>query len=196
MKISTNRLKLRKRRAGDLIVGPWHSSGAADFLLGTGRGSLLIYDISSRGGISTIGVYPEASEPAAICALAPTTEPPFRNACFSSASMENVAIISVYRALDHSCRGVLFEYYDGSKQAVGQCRVGVDSVQNYERPSRLCFLPIVVRRSGTEAFLDATKVDVLSRSAARPGPDWRCCNLKGRLEVWFTGEETRMSAVQ
>lgn len=71
-----------------------------------------------------------------------TTEPniqpehwPLERAFFSFASLEGVLNVHVFSdKLRKLCKGILFEYENGSKRTVGQCRLGWDRVQSWQKP--------------------------------------------------------------
>lgn len=161
----------------------------------TCSGSLVFHELTEHSGVKAIGVFPETSDKITIRACAPSDAPALRNACFSSAPLEKVTCLSIYRGSDGSCRGILFEYDDGSRQTVGQCRIGVDMMQKCFSPARLWYLPTTVLRPYTDVKLAAVKVDVASASEDSYG-NWHSCEMTGRVEMWYTGEETRLNVIQ
>lgn len=77
----------------------------------------------------------------------PTGMSRHKHALFSEAPLERVARVAVFwHELTHKrpsrefyCTGLLFEYEDGSERAVGECRLGVEFCQIYEKPVEMLY---------------------------------------------------------
>ncbi|KAL7804295.1 hypothetical protein V8C43DRAFT_320760 [Trichoderma afarasin] len=100
----------------------------------TRRPLTLIHHVPSSGSMEFIGTDADKQTE--------TTEPdvqredwPLERAFFSFASLEGVLNVHVFSdKLRKLCEGILFEYENGSKRTVGQCRLGWDQVQSWQKP--------------------------------------------------------------
>ncbi|KAI1481521.1 hypothetical protein F4774DRAFT_407827 [Daldinia eschscholtzii] len=66
-------------------------------------------------------------------------DPPFSCVYFPSATLRNANCIQVFNGEHWYCRGILLDYTNGAQRALGQCRIGVDSVQSYAMPAYFYF---------------------------------------------------------
>ncbi|KAE8442169.1 hypothetical protein EG329_003757 [Mollisiaceae sp. DMI_Dod_QoI] len=133
------RFLFRTKLAGDVSIGPYHSGHTRDFILSKAPPATLIYNTADIQPVSTIGAY---SKEERICGpITPFShptldEPPFQDACFSSAPLESVTRVKIfYNEENGHCRGILFDYDNGAQQALGQCRLGVDPHRTCVKPS-------------------------------------------------------------
>lgn len=46
---------------------------------------------------------------------------------------------TVFRSEHGPSTGMVFDYENGARRAVGQCRLGVDAATAFDAPSRICF---------------------------------------------------------
>ncbi|OAA37402.1 hypothetical protein NOR_07101 [Metarhizium rileyi] len=114
---------------------------------------------------------------------------------FSSAHLENAVVIRVFTVpLKKLCRGLLIEYEDGIKRALGQCRLGVDPVQKYMGMSKLCFKNVKhLKRGSKRVQVEGVIVECHSENDhTHQDLGWTCCNMSGCLKLWFVDEETRI----
>lgn len=183
-----------------MSVGLTSSKPAKDLLLSKSSPMTIIYNTQELQPVSVIGAYPTGEEDSS-----PMTpfhhpfidDPPFLEACFSLAPLETVNRISVFNSKHTSrCMGILLQYENGAQRSLGQCRVGVDPVEDCMNPVYICFRRHAYVRSGTSVQLQATTV----RSTTRQGHDhdeqgWTCFKMQGELEFWFSCEETKLTAI-
>ncbi|PKK41124.1 hypothetical protein CI102_14443 [Trichoderma harzianum] len=100
----------------------------------TRRPLALIHHVPSSGSMEFIGTdadkQTETAEP-----NVQRQDWPLHRAFFSFASLEGVLDVHVFSdELRNLCKGILFEYENGSKRTVGQCRLGWDRVQSWRKP--------------------------------------------------------------
>lgn len=117
---------------------------------------------------------------------------PFRSASYSSAPLSNVIRAQVFserRFSDSVCRGILLEYRDGSKRALGQCKLGVARSEECINPAQLCFTSVVTNN------VNNVKVKVFNGSShpAHEETGWTCCLMNGVLEFWFSEREVKLN---
>lgn len=107
----------------------------------------------------------------------------------SCASLENVAqaLLFLDNALGENglrseyCIGILITYNDGSKEAVGQCRIGVSSSIEVLRPTMFHWKEIVFRH---DVF--GVNVRFSSKSSRFKAPDgWQDTGMAGVVTWWF-----------
>jgi hypothetical protein len=94
------------------------------------------------------------------------------------------------------CRGILFEYENGGQQALGQCRLGVDSHKTCVKPLSFGFIHESYFRLRTNVRLQAAKVEFThehERNYDRDG--WTWFTMGGNLRFWFTNETSHLSVV-
>jgi hypothetical protein len=113
------------------------------------------------------------------------------------ASLEGVVYAQVFSDQENGrCTGILLEYYDGIKRALGQCRLGFDAVRCYERPTKFCYMPITIPREDPAsvsppyrqvhvAFDTGTGLSVEQDPAK-----WEICRMKGILKFTFDEKDT------
>lgn len=86
---------------------------------------------------------------------------------FSVAPIEGVTCATVFRhGTFGNCRGILFEYLDGTQRAVGECRLGFDPCTVYHDPSAIyhqpCRAPCVIQ---TSKLCQAVRIKFLTGGA-------------------------------
>jgi hypothetical protein len=117
---------------------------------------------------------------------------PFRSASYSSAPLSNVIRTQVFigKQLSASvCRGIILEYKDGSKRALGQCKLGVDRSEECMNPAQLCYTPV------TKHNMKHVQVKGFDESShpSHEETEWTCCLMKGTLEFWFSEREVELN---
>jgi hypothetical protein len=101
--------------------------------------------------------------------------------------LKDVIRIEVFNDKYHGfSRGVLLDYKNGARRAVGACRLGVDKVVTYLNPSRICYYPSQVSQTRP---LPGHAVRV--KSGGDPTHDhredgWVCSPMEGSLQFWFS----------
>ncbi|PTB60980.1 hypothetical protein M431DRAFT_71299, partial [Trichoderma harzianum CBS 226.95] len=148
---------------------------------------LLIHNIISGNPISYIGLN---TKPEIISHDSITTEKtPLACACFSSASLENVLTVFVFT--DDStklCKGIMIEYSNGLKRALGQCRLGLDSVQKYNRPLKFSYATTKYswkRHKSVYVSFDLEN-DLHLRDKKL---SWKHYEMRGQLSFWFRAND-------
>lgn len=131
----------------------------------------------------------------------PSDGPPLPAACSSSASLENISTIHVFTdEATRLCKGILIEYNDGLKKSLGQCRLGMDSVQSYKKPSSIShastYQPTCERHlvacKGVHVIFDSQNQQYLEDEELI----WESYEMKGQLYLWFTMHEVYLKVSQ
>jgi hypothetical protein len=93
------------------------------------------------------------------------------------------------------CRGLLFNYENGTQRVLGQCRLYVDPYQTFIKPLSFCFKRILV-----EPGANRTMVQFGDDLVHSHGEDdsWTCFSMVGTLGFYFRkpGENTWLSVYQ
>ena len=157
----------------------------------------ITHNISNQDATLDVGAYPAVSEPVPLSPFTPTETHPFDKKSggdvvyFSSAPVRNVVSARTYHDHGHdskgmatTTRGVLLVYADGTRRAVGECRVGVDPSRRCDRPCGLRISPSVVE--GETGQSKTCVVDFVREGEEQAG----CLPMEGTLKFWFTGRET------
>lgn len=137
--------------------------------------------------VSTIGVYCAKSKDGHTTKDFPRLEPlrcPLRedDVYHSCASLNNVKYARVfYDGEACHCKGILFQYDDGSQQAVGQCRLNVSWEKKVVSPSMLYHQPVKLQYG----------LGVMVDFAAEPPGDsdwtgWVSDRMSGMITFWFS----------
>lgn len=131
----------------------------------------------------------------------PSDLSPIPAACSSSASLENILNIHVFTdEPTRLCKGILIEYNNGLKRSLGQCRLGIDSVQSYKKPSSLShastYQPACGRHQvackGVHVIFDSQN----QQYAEDEELIWEHYEMKGQLYFWFTMHEFYLKVSQ
>lgn len=190
--------------SGDVAVGPHysHSKHKMDLVSRVGAGATLFHDVPEMDSVSFIGADPiiKGGDEVGLNPISPMKDPPFKYACFSSASLENVIQAAVfYDGTTRHCKGIIIDYCNGTRRALGQCRLGLDRVQRCNHPSHLFYAPTTYHDvSGHEllavnvAF--ATEFEYEQRAANTL--HWVDCKMEGILHFWFTGKQAELEIVK
>lgn len=133
--------------------------------------------------------------------IQPDDVPPMPAACSSSASLEK--ILNIYVFTDKStdlCQGIMIEYTNGLKRSLGQCRMGMDSIQTYEKPSSLSYASTYQSACGKHK-ISCKGVHVVCDSQIQPHLQdgdliWEQYEIKGQLYFWFTTHTVMMKVSQ
>ncbi|KAL6698071.1 hypothetical protein J3F84DRAFT_366414 [Trichoderma pleuroticola] len=158
----------------------------------------LIHNTPQKGPISSIRVN---TTPEIIYHGTLADEQPIPGACFSSASLDNVSNVCVFNdALTKLCKGIMIEYNNGLKRALGQCRLGLDLVQRYSRPLNLSYA-ITTYKPLREYYGELPKSVHVTFD---PQDDlyhdnelkWEHHKMRGQLCFWFTACEVILQVSQ
>ncbi|KAL7950230.1 hypothetical protein V8C42DRAFT_309859 [Trichoderma barbatum] len=100
----------------------------------------LVHSIPISNFMTFIGTDADKQTETAEVDVGPQHVWPLRHAYFSSASLEEVLKAHVFSDKRRNlCKGILLEYENGSKRALGQCRLGWDRVQSWRKPLSMFF---------------------------------------------------------
>ena len=103
---------------GDIPIGLTASKQGKDLLLSKSPPTTIIYNTRELQPVSVIGVYTAGEEDSS--RIAPFShlfidDPPFSNACFSLAPLDNIIHISIFNNKHTSwCMGILLYYQNGA----------------------------------------------------------------------------------
>ncbi|UKZ86356.1 uncharacterized protein TrAFT101_002191 [Trichoderma asperellum] len=107
----------------------------------------------------------------------------------SYASLEGVVNARVLRDKEKGmCRGILLEYEDGTLRALGQCRLGLDTVQCYKHPTKFHYT--IVKYSSHIKTHDSRCLQAAFDSesglfSTHNNSEWKTCPMKGFLQFSF-----------
>lgn len=158
----------------------------------------LIHNASCNNGISVI----KASTKYEIIAWGIQSDVlPLPAAYLSSASLENVLNIYIFTdKLTKLCKGIMIDYNNGLKRALGQCRLGLDSVQSYKSPLTLSYASISQPACGKYQILYKNVYVICDSLNELNLQDeelvWEHHEMKGQLYFWFTAHEVYLQVLQ
>ena len=191
---------MRTKLAGEVSVGPWLRDDSYPYNLAIDP-ETLIFDRRELDGISVLGFYlnnqPRDREGLTSCIRGPEGYPsPFVDASnaqvtnFSSAPLQNIILAKVFREKVHRfCKGLVFEYGTGAQRALGDCRLGVEPYQTYTQPQFLCIRQITYETTRSRLDRRAFMIQFPdNREHGHEEQDWRCLEMSGVLQLWFTHE--------
>lgn len=148
-----------------------------------GLPTLLLYNNSDPAckTISTIGIS-SSSMTKRILRLEPMSCPISQdNTYHSSASLDQVRAVRIfYDRVTRYCKGILFTYYDGTHQAVGQCGLGVF-------PEEIVKTPILLYHQ-SETVLRGTAVKVKFATKFTDNlvwTGWQVERMAGTITFWY-----------
>ncbi|EGX91146.1 hypothetical protein CCM_05304 [Cordyceps militaris CM01] len=189
-------LLLRMTLSGEVMLGPYMDYGKDLWM--EDDATTLIHGISRMGAVYPLGRAArnaEGEEEEVFYQNPMNLSPPFEHAYFSYAELDEVTNVDIYH--DEAlgiCRGVVVGYKSGGARALGQCRVGVDTVRVYEQPACFCYKKTTYLRQDTPVERDSVSIECRSSADHGHSEDgWTCCKFPSRLEWWFTSEESRIS---
>lgn len=195
---------MRTELTGQNIFGTFLRSEFPIYSLGTTPTMLFFTRSSLLGHITRIGTVssPTASRVAPSYPL-PTAEDIVPNFLamdhlvkFSSAPLNGVKTATAFHQdsqPDSSCLGILFDYENGGKRAVGQCRLGLDYYRVYERPTHVCVRNMLHLPDGEPELQWTVKAQFSwgkEHLHEGEGRDIHCFELRDNiLDFWFTARE-------
>ncbi|KAJ4864924.1 hypothetical protein T069G_01454 [Trichoderma breve] len=178
-------------------VGTLHEMGD------TRRPLTLIHHVPSSGSMEFIGTDADKQTE--------TTEPniqrqdwPLHRAFFSFASLEGVLNVHVFSdKLRNLCKGILFEYENGSKRTVGQCRLGWDRVQSWRKPLSLFYDSASYQITDPAGVLDPVKhkgvrvaFDSESDHVSKDDTlEKNFYSMRGCINFWFLNNDAEIEIV-
>ncbi|PON29443.1 hypothetical protein TGAM01_v201692 [Trichoderma gamsii] len=125
-------------------------------------------------------------------------------AFFSSAPLEGILNAHVFTVgWKKLCKGILIEYENGSKRALGQCRLGLDEVQSWHKPLSMHYVPEEYGRTVGDLINESrtsrsaqVAFDCESSHVTEDGSlEENYHELKGCLNFWFTYHEVELQFV-
>lgn len=196
--LTNTRIQVRTERAGDTIIGPQpHDVERVQHLMS--QPAALVVNESSRNTPVVLGAYSGESS-SANKLLWPVSRRPTQKdlgivTYFSTAPLSHVERARVFKDDTGFCRGILFEYANGLLRAVGQCRLGVDHYNMYEKPSAICSRTHLTQdRAGRELY----RLEVVLSSyslTCPPQGEWDCWPLSNTLHFWFSEYGAKLSVL-
>ncbi|CAH0020516.1 unnamed protein product [Clonostachys rhizophaga] len=186
----------RTKLAGEVILGPLPARYRyKDVVLMPSSPKLLIHNITEFGPITVFGAFaPEKDDSVPSFLSAPPSNIPSGPALFSSVSLESVTCIEIFEGIKTGTpAGILFHYENGAQRAVGNCRIGLDSVQTYIKPTRLCWQSISKRPNSMRAIYKLDSGDYSKHQHCThltQNDIWVCNALEGTMEFWFSQEDS------
>ncbi|KAI1090914.1 hypothetical protein F5B19DRAFT_503459 [Rostrohypoxylon terebratum] len=109
-------------------------------------------------------------------------------AYFSRAPLVDITSAGVFYDEDNQlCKGIIFRYHDGACRAVGQCRVHIDATTWVCRPRRLWYR--IHTRDLRHRVIYSLQV-TLQEAPIHQQEGWRCHQLEGMLNFWFTPDSS------
>lgn len=104
---------------------------------------------------------------------------------YSSASLDNVSFIHLYRDVaTKRLRGLILKYDNGAQRALGSCRFGVDRPETFQVLHQLHF------RCHQDPYF--VEMEAMGDSQTSNG-EWTQLASGHRLEVWFNHTEMHMA---
>jgi Mo-dependent nitrogenase C-terminus len=131
----TNQIRTTSGRV--YYIGEWTSdAGAVDVTISCGLLNLLLYNNSKTcEPISSIGIS-SSSLAKEILRLEPRSCPISQDIYYSSARLDHIKNICIfYDQVIYYYKGILFIYYNGNQQAVGQYALGIFPEETVESPT-------------------------------------------------------------
>lgn len=200
-----NRPQIRMKLAGEISVGSWVQEQGPVHMLANPP-TTLIYGRTEARKLSVIGAFPKAT-------LRAGENPEFSNdsgpeRCptyfpqasfavnFSTAPLDKVTVAKVFHQAGSSCcRGLLFEYQNGARRALGDCRVGVDPYETYETPRTLGVSVTSDWTTNVMRELRQVTIHFTDQSISNDGGEEEvlCCTfyeMKGILRFWFDHQQS------
>lgn len=187
-----------------MTLGPRHSGEQEDFILSQNPPSLLIYNTSPDvvGPASVFGTYSQEADDDAVFFPFPPAQPgdaPFPQANLSTAPLKDVTRMQVLEDGETGfCNGLMLDYANGARRALGSCRLGVDSVKTYEKPLRVSYAAVryeprlssAKARTGPDGKLQAVRVEGdCDGGLAGDGVVWASVVMEGVMEFWSSEAE-------
>ncbi|KAK1250637.1 hypothetical protein MKX08_010640 [Trichoderma sp. CBMAI-0020] len=190
---SLTRKQLSLKLAGNIIGGSTYRMDGEDVQL-IQHPTTLIYQRPDSEGVHFVGGHAGSTEEQKDAKAEPTftfryRKQPFRSASFSSAPLHNVIRAQVYigrRFSTSMCRGVMLEYANGSKRALGECKVGIDRIEDCFEPTHFCYNSVLKNN------VQVKVCNASSHPTHEENDNWKCCLMKGVMDFWFSEREVEI----
>ncbi|KAL7953915.1 hypothetical protein V8C34DRAFT_295674 [Trichoderma compactum] len=192
-----SRFFLRLKLAGEIVVGSTYEMKDENVQL-VKDPLTLIYERPDSEAITFVGGHAcgaassaASAEQEAADALPAFTfrQQPFSAANYSSAPLNDVIRTQLFHERGSpTCRGIILEYRNGAKRALGQCRLGIDRTEECTEPVRFCYSnSLIGGRQSVQVHI------AKDSSHTHEGGGWICCMMRGDLEFWFTNKEGKIN---
>ncbi|KAH6697236.1 hypothetical protein F5X68DRAFT_257465 [Plectosphaerella plurivora] len=188
---------------GDFTVG--RGSGPDGVPHWISRRSLLIHDLDEHqdGFSNPVGmhyIYPRSDECGGFSPTKPRSDAysPGPYECFSSAPLESVRMVSIYRTTRENfhdgvfCQGLIIDYMNGAQRALGSCPVGVIPAECCTDIRHVRFSCTTSESQGSTVVIE---VDPPVSDDENHDEGWTRFVEGATLEVWFTRWTMHMSLV-
>lgn len=160
------------------------------YLYKTQANPTLLYGVSNET-INFAGVYPTTDN--GRLKICQARDKPINNGSTntSMASLEGVVSTQTFYTKHGSYfKGIILEYRNGTKRALGECRTGLDAVRHSKDPSTICITKTTPEGSPAASLcLQQWKLefnaDVNHTHVKEDGCNWKCVKMRGTLEVCF-----------
>lgn len=187
--------KFRLSASGDVNIGPQSSLSARQYSLRTRERPTLVYGLPQP--ILVAGVAPRLDEyvtpPFAVPPLPPTLDDTL---CFSCAPLENVTSAQIFNHVEtRQCHGILLEYNNGGRRAVGQCRMGLDSFTETLKPNLFTYVDDIYEVPNTSAAFHGIRAAFFNGEGGDTETEargWTKVPMKGSMRMWFNTSVTRL----
>ncbi|KAJ6440176.1 hypothetical protein O9K51_08067 [Purpureocillium lavendulum] len=100
-----------------------------------------------------------------------------------AAEIENPSTLIHFKR--HGSRGLIFTYESGARYAIGECRLGVHSFEEYVSPTHICFKPPHSHFYPIPLVYKASQVKwtTSSQNHHHEETDWVCLTMTGWLNL-------------
>lgn len=153
----------------------------------------LIYTRTHDRPLSIVAVTPKP-EDSVTPPFPEVPRPPLDNAFSSSAPLENVKHTQVFHHPETGhCLGVILEYLNGGRRALGQCRIGVDPFVQTQEPTSFTYSETSYCIQNTRREISRVFMAFFGRevSCSAPSPCcWERYAMGGIIQMWFTEDQS------
>ncbi|KAM5368769.1 hypothetical protein ACJZ2D_009323 [Fusarium nematophilum] len=164
--------------AGIVEAGPRQTTKVA-LMMYSPSPEMLVYDQESLPSQAVLGLHTknDSPPPTILPALRPPPSGPDSYDRWSSASLDNVKGVHVYRCRRRGFRGMVIEYNNGAQRAVGECRLGYYRCTTWMKPSTMYWTwPNTTGRM---------RLVFNKNPATKKSPvEWRSAAVEGELHCW------------
>lgn len=182
--------QLETQLAGYVAIGAWKRPW--EWYLLFDNPEALVYHNSGFEGVKTVGMY--SRQKMSVGLSSHSWQPPDlwpnsfipHNTLFSAAPLKNVVQATVFhRPGTNLSSGVLFDYENGGRRAVGECRIGHDSSTTYAKPRAMCVRLERYEQGPHLLSRPAVQVEFFGdEEHSHAQPYWSCYEMSGTLR-WF-----------
>lgn len=162
---------------------------------------VLIHEIPHDGYILNFG---SNTEPRCVNEPEMPLGSPGPDGIFASASLQDIRNVRVFSTIfddgERVFKGLLIEYENGTRRAVGQCRLGVDDFEEYHRPLSFSYANVHYW-PGCSCRGRHRGAHIVFHSESQPGLlegnlPWEHYPMIGTLTAWFSSHDMRLKVIQ